>query len=155
MSDDEQGTEVSGVVTEFHPSQNDNKPHGVYVDGDRYTTFEDEDVAEIEEGTGVRFRYEQNDEHRNIVPGSVDIVATDADPNVYGSTDQKVMESTRDRSIRCNVALKEARELCQPLITEDMSEPRFHEVVELIGGTAEQFAEKLHELNQQTPQGEQ
>jgi hypothetical protein len=85
-NDDQQGTEVSGVVTRFYPSQEEGKPHGVYVDGDRYTTFNDEDVEEIAEGAVVQFRYEQNGEHRNVVPGSVTVVDTDEKPEVYGGT---------------------------------------------------------------------
>lgn len=155
MSDDQEGTEASGVVTDHYRSSSENKPHGVHVDGTRYTTFNDKDVEGIEEGVTIQFRYVENGDHRNIVNDSVEIIEQDEEPKVYGSTDHDVVESPRDRSIRNNVALKQARELCQPLIHEDISESRFDEVVDLVEETAETFAEKLHELNRQVAESEQ
>lgn len=71
MSDTET---VEGIVTAFYPSEGDNDPHNVYVNNNRFSTFDDDTVAEIEEGIQVEFEAEQNGDYWNIVGGSVEVV---------------------------------------------------------------------------------
>jgi len=159
------GKQVTGVVTAYYGSEGDQDPHNVYIEGEKFSTFDDETADPIEEGIEVTFRTEKNGRYWNIKDGTVAVVDTDPDyepdrdagsrgsirnsegVNKNGGGDGQPFESPRDRSIRCNVALKQARELCQPLMAEDMSEDRFHEVEELVAATAETFAAKLRELN--------
>lgn len=104
---------------------------------------------------------EQNNGHWNIKDGTVDVVDRDPDreddaevgsvKNSEGvkknGDDGDVYESPRDRSIRCNVALKQARELCQPLIYEDVSEARVREIRDMVLEPADKFSEKLRQMH--------
>lgn len=150
MSDDQWGEEVVGTVTAFFPSNDENKPHGVRVDGDRYTTFNDADVEEIEEGIAVRFRYEQNGEHRNIVEDSVEIIEDNADePEVYGDTAEAEPFSMNDARIGAQSALRSA--VLHHQHREDSTD---EDVVE----TAQKFADvqaDLHRKLRNTGQGEE
>lgn len=160
----EEQKDVTGIVTAFFESEGANKPHKVYIRGEdgAFSTFDDATVEAVEDGIEVAFTAEKNGEYWNITDGSVEVVDTDPDVqegasgasirNSEGiqSGDGEVFESPRARSIRCNVALKQARELCQPMLTEDVSEARFEEIRATVLETADVFAEKLRELNQQT-----
>ncbi|WP_226006044.1 hypothetical protein [Natrinema salinisoli] len=108
MSDDQEGTEASGSVTDLYRSSSENKPHGVHVDGTRYTTFNDEDVEEIGEGVTIQFRYVENGDHRNIVPGSVEIVEESNGPETYGDTAGEEPFSMNDARIGAQSALRSA-----------------------------------------------
>ncbi|QLG62061.1 hypothetical protein [Halorarum salinum] len=147
--------EVVGIVTAYYPSEGENDPYNVYVDSEdgKFSTFTAETADPIEEGVKVAFVAVQNKGHWNIKDGTVDVVDTDPDitePETEADAGgSEVFESPRARSIRCNVALKQARELCQPMLTEDVSEARFEEIRATVLETADVFAEKLAELNQQ------
>lgn len=145
---DKQKKEVVGVVMKYYPSEGENDPHNVYVDSedDRFSTFNDATVDPIEESIKIGFVAEQNNGHWNIVDNTVTVVDCDPDipqddtetgsvrssEGVQKSGDGAPFESPRARSIWCNVALKQAWELCQPLMHEDESEARVREIREMV-----------------------
>jgi hypothetical protein len=105
---EQEGTPVSGKVTQYYPSEGENDPYALYVDGDRYTTFNGEDVEDVKEDVVVRFQYVQNGKHRNVVPGSVEVVDADDEPEVYGSTGDVEPFSPSDAKITSQSVLRSA-----------------------------------------------
>jgi hypothetical protein len=154
-----EGKPVEGLVKTFYQNAGEDSPPAFYVKNSRYSVMTAEDAEKIEEGYEIRFRFNRKGNYRNVVPGSVEVTNTDVavsngkdtEAGGDGSTAEnpEVFESPRDRSIRQNVALKQARELCQPLMHEDVTEDRVDEIREKVTETAEVFADKLREMNRQ------
>lgn len=146
MGDDDQDRrEVTGTVTGFYPSEGEKDPHNVYVEGDRYSTFDDATVADIAEGATVRFHAEQNNGHWNIVDGSVEVLdSAPADAAGHGGRDADgVGLSPTDAPIMAQSLIRSA-----VLFHQNRAES----TAEDVAATAERFAALQTDLLQQLRQ---
>lgn len=170
MSDDPNdkvGKPVTGVVTAYYPSEGEQDPHNVYIDGydQGFSTFDDATAEPIEEGIEITFRAEKNGQWWNIKDGTVAVVDRDPDTEdedtgekgsikssegvVKNGNSGELFESPGDRSRRCNTALMQAVDLVKPMVEPDISEDRYEELVNRVLTTAPKFEQKLREMNRQ------
>ena len=105
---------ASGVVdTYFEKKPEENKPHKLIIGQNAFSTFDDETVADVEDGVEVAFEFVTNGQYNNIVDGSLTVKDDDPAPEPDTETDGATAAggaSPTDVRIRRQVALKAAAE---------------------------------------------
>lgn len=159
MSDDPNdkvGKPVTGLITDYWPSEGPKDPHALYVKGydEKFTTFDDDTAEPVQTGVKVTFRAEKNGQYWNIKDGTVGMVDSDPGPvreqrGAKGSI--KSSECVSNGDAMHMFSMKDARIMAQSITRSAalFHQDRADSTAEDVEETAERFADLQAELFQQ------